>query len=84
MKDPYDVLLAIRLDADYEPEAAWQIPRDTVELIYPHGTRTSLTAKLVASANVVLIPKEQLVEAALRVGAGEARRDAAPTVTSDQ
>jgi hypothetical protein len=46
MKDPYDVLLAIRLDPDYRPQAAWQIPRATVERTYPHGTRTSLTAKL--------------------------------------
>src|SRR5213082_2926631 len=30
MKDPYDVLLAIRLNADYQPEAAWQIPRAIV------------------------------------------------------
>jgi hypothetical protein len=83
MKDPYDVLLAIRLDADYEPEAAWQIPREIVELIYPHGTRTSLTAKLVAGPSVVFIAKEQLVAAARRVRAGEAPHQAALTRTSD-
>lgn len=72
MKDPYDVLLAIRLNADYHAEAAWQIPRATVELVYPHGTRTSLTAKLVAGPSVVCITREQLAEAARRVAAGKA------------
>ena len=71
MKDPYDVLLAIRLNADYRPTAAWQIPRSTIELTYPYGTRTSLTAKLLAGPDVAQIPEEQLVEAARRVGAGE-------------
>ena len=72
MKDPYDILLAIRLSADYQPTAAWQMPRATVELTYPHGTRTSLTAKLLAGPNVVQIPEEQLVEAARRVAAERA------------
>jgi hypothetical protein len=72
MKDPYDVLLAIRLDAEYRPTAAWQIPRTTIELIYPHGTRTSLTARLLSGPDVVAIPSERLLEAARHVGAGEA------------
>jgi hypothetical protein len=72
MKDPYDILLAIRLSADYRPTAAWQMPRATVELTYPHATRTSLTAKLLADPNVVQITEEQLVEAARRVAAGRA------------
>jgi hypothetical protein len=62
---------SIRLDAGYQPTAAWRIPRSTVELTYPHGTRTSLTAKLLAGPDVVQIPEEQLVEAARRVGVGE-------------
>ena len=72
MKDPYDVLLAIRLSADYRAKAAWEIPRTTVELTYPHGTRTSLTGKLLAGPNIVPIPEERLVGAARRVAAGEA------------
>lgn len=67
MKDPYDVLLAIELDADYRPTAAWQIPRSSVELLYPHGARTSLTAKLRNSPGVEQIGAERLAKAALRV-----------------
>ncbi len=73
MTDPYEVLLAIRLDADYRPQAAWQIPRSTVELLYPHGARTSLTAKLLAGPNVVQLSEERLIEAEQRVGAGGVR-----------
>lgn len=72
MKDPYDILLAIRLSADYHPKAAWEIPRATVELIYSHGSRTSLTGKLLDGPNIVPIPEQRLVEAARLVAAGEA------------
>ena len=71
MKDPYDVLLAIRLDADYRPTAAWQIPRSTVELTYPHGMRTSLTAKLLDGLGVEQVSAAQLDDTALRVGAAQ-------------
>ena len=72
MKDPYEILLAIRLDADYRLKSAWQIPRSTIELFYPHGSRTSLTSKLLAGPRIVEIPEERLAGAEQRVGAGEA------------
>lgn len=74
MKDPYDVLLAIRLDADYRPTAAWQLPRAAVESVYPHGTRTSLTTKLLDQPNVTEISEDRLAAAAGRVAEGRARR----------
>jgi hypothetical protein len=74
MKDPYDVLLAIRLDANYQVECAWQVPRTTVELIYAHGSRTSLTAKLLAGPDVVRIPQATVIAAARGVAAGGPNR----------
>lgn len=85
MKDPYNVLLAIRLDADYRPVAAWQMPRDAVELVYPHGSRTSLTAKLLASPAVVSIEPAQLAAAAGQgCGPGSRLTLAGRTIASTQ
>lgn len=46
LKEPYDVLLAIRVDQDYRPLYAIEVPRRVVEQHYPAGTRTTWTKKL--------------------------------------
>jgi hypothetical protein len=74
MHDPYDVLVALRLDVNYQPVAGWEIPREAVETIYPHGQRTSLTARLVAAAGVREIDTARLQAAAIAVGRGVAAK----------
>lgn len=38
MKDPYDVLFAVKLSFDYEPLRAIEVPRTVLESHYPHGS----------------------------------------------
>ena len=72
MRDPYDVLFALRLDVAFRPVAAWEIPRAVLEAAYPHGTRTSLTQRLVSGATVRAIEPHRLEAAALVVATGQA------------
>lgn len=60
MKDPYDVLLAIKLSFDYEPLRAIEVPRLVLERHYSHGARTSWTKRLEADSEVRRISREQL------------------------
>lgn len=46
LKDPYDLLLAIRLDLDYRVDRAIELPRSVLEDHYPKGTRSSWTKAL--------------------------------------
>lgn len=46
----YDLLFAIRLDEDYLPLEAIEVPRQVVEEHYPRGTRVTWTKKLEADA----------------------------------
>jgi hypothetical protein len=71
MRDPYDVLFALRLDADYVPTGAWEIPRSAVEAVYSHGERTSLTTKLINQPGVREIPAEDLRSATDSITQGQ-------------
>jgi hypothetical protein len=83
MRDPYDMLFALRLDVAFKPVSAWEIPRAAVEAVYPHGTRTSLTQRLVADATVREIEPDRLRAAALAVASGEVGDRASPRVDHD-
>lgn len=61
MKEPYDVLLAIKLSVDYEPLRAIEVSRSVLERHYPHGMRTSWTKRLENDPEVRLISREELV-----------------------
>jgi hypothetical protein len=87
MRDPYDTLFALRLDIHYRPVAAIEVPREVLEQLYPHGTRTSWTQALVARPGVVHIGTDELqaaadaVEAAAKAGRDRGRAaDGAPFV----
>ena len=60
MKDPYDVLLAIKLSFDYEPLRAIEVPRAVLERHYPHGERTSWTKRLESDPDVRRISRDEL------------------------
>ncbi len=60
MKEPYDVLLAIKLSVDYEPLRAIEVARSVLEQHYPHGARTSWTKQLENDPQVRRIPKQEL------------------------
>lgn len=64
MRDPYEVLLAIRLDPSFEPVAAIQAPREAVEEFYPPGTRVSWTQRLASHPAVHDISPARLRAAA--------------------
>jgi hypothetical protein len=74
MRHPYDTLVALRLDAAYRPVGGWEIPREAVEAVYPHGRRTSLTAKLLSQTGVRVIELRRLAAAALAVAEGGVSR----------
>jgi hypothetical protein len=61
MKEPYDTLLAIRLDEDYSPTLAIEVARAVLEDHYPHGTRTSWTMRLERDGRVRRITPEELL-----------------------
>jgi hypothetical protein len=61
MKEPYDVLLAIRLDQDYSPTRAIEVPRPLLEEHYRHGTRTSWTTRLEQANGVRRISAQELL-----------------------
>jgi len=61
MKDPYDVLLAIKLSFDYEPLRAIEVPRTVLERHYPHGKRTSWTKRLEFDPGVRRISRDELI-----------------------
>lgn len=46
MKEPYDVLFAVKLSVDFAPLRAIEVPRAVLERHYPHGSRTSWTKRL--------------------------------------
>ena len=60
MKEPYDVLLAIKLSYDYEPVRAIEVPRAVLERHYPHGAGTSWTKRLENDSEVRRISKHEL------------------------
>ena len=60
MKDPYDVLFAVKLTVDYEPVRAIEVPRAVLERHYPHGSVTHWTKRLEADAGVRRIPRGEL------------------------
>ncbi len=62
MKDPYDVLLAIKLSFDYEPLRAIEVPRTVLERHYPHGKRTSWTKRLEFDPGVRRISRDELID----------------------
>ncbi len=61
MKEPYDLLLAIRIDQDYIPIEVIEVPRGVLEAHYPAGSRTTWTKKLGEDDGVRRIPPEQLL-----------------------
>jgi hypothetical protein len=60
MKEPYDVLFAVKLTVDYEPLRAIEVPRAVLECYYPHGAGTHWTKRLEADTGVRRIPREEL------------------------
>lgn len=60
MKEPYDVLFAVKLTVDYEPLRAIEVPRAVLEAHYPHGTGTHWTKSLEADAAVRRIGRHEL------------------------
>jgi hypothetical protein len=60
MRDPYDVLFAVKFTVDYEPMRAIEVPRGVLERHYPHGARTSWTKRLEYDDGVRRIPRENL------------------------
>jgi hypothetical protein len=61
MKDPYDTLFAIRLDENFGPTLAIEVPRAVLEEHYPYGRRTSWTARLEGDKRVRRISAEELL-----------------------
>jgi hypothetical protein len=61
MKDPYDVLLAIKLSFDFAPLRAIEVPRAVLERHYPHGERTSWTKRLETDSGVRRISRDELI-----------------------
>lgn len=63
LTEPYTMLFALRLRADFTPEVAYEIPREAVETVYAPGSRTSLTKTLIKAPGVRAVSEERLVEA---------------------
>jgi hypothetical protein len=61
MREPYDALLAIKLDQDYRPLYALEVPRDVLEQHYPPGVLTSLTKRLESDRGTLRIEAEDLL-----------------------
>jgi Family of unknown function (DUF6998) len=61
VRDPCDVLLAIRLDFDYAPTEAPEIPRAVADQFVGKNGKVSWTHKLVANPDVRHISAEELV-----------------------
>jgi hypothetical protein len=61
MKEPYDVLFAVKLSVDYEPLRAIEVPRAVLERHYPHGARTSWTKRLESDPEVERISLDRLI-----------------------
>jgi hypothetical protein len=61
IKDPCDLVLAIRPDFDCAPTEAIEIPRDVADLFVGKNGKVSWTAKLVAHPRVRYITAEELV-----------------------
>lgn len=70
LREPYDVLHALRLGVSYEPTGGWLIPRRAVEAVYAPGKRTSLTATLLRQRGVEEISTSSLANAARIVAQG--------------
>jgi hypothetical protein len=62
MKEPYEALLAIRLDQDFGALGAFEVPRRILEQHYPPGTRTSLTKRLESDPGVTQIEPSDLLK----------------------
>jgi hypothetical protein len=59
MKEPYDKLLAIRLDEHYEPIAAVEVPREVLDEAYPQR-EVSWTQALDVDKRVGHVPRDEL------------------------
>ena len=66
LQDPYDVLLAIRMNEDYEPIEAIEVPRSVMLEHYPAGIRATWTKRLAADPRITRLTPEELAT----VGAG--------------
>ena len=60
LREPYDVVLAIRLDEDYSPLEGIEVPREVIEQHYGTG-RLSWTAKLANDPRTRRISAEELL-----------------------
>lgn len=65
MKEPYDVLMAIRLNADYSPLYAIEVSRQTLDELYPDGKRTTWTQTLERHPKTKRIEAEDLMQPGL-------------------
>lgn len=63
LREPYDVLFALRLDISFQPVAAFEIPRAILDEKYP-GKRTSLTRFLETHPDVKRVGRAELFRAA--------------------
>lgn len=63
MKEPYDVVFAVKFTVDYEALRAIEVPRAVLERYYPHGTRTSWTKRLEHDPEVRRITATELTAA---------------------
>jgi hypothetical protein len=59
LREPYDLLLALRLNADYAPLEAIQVPRQVVQE-YQHDGRLNWTKRLTRDPRVRHIPGDDL------------------------
>lgn len=81
MREPYDVLFAIRLDEDYGPLEAIEAPRDAVEHFFGRG-RVTWTKRFASDPRVRHIPASTLLPHAATRGRspdGAPARDPAGT-----
>lgn len=62
MKEPYDVLFAIKLSLDFEPLRAIEVPRPVLERHYAHGVRTAWTKKLERDPGVRRVSRDELTQ----------------------
>lgn len=61
MTGGYDLLFAVRLDENYLPTGAIEVPREAVEELYPPGTRVTWTKKLERHRRTRKVPASQLL-----------------------
>lgn len=61
LREPYDVMLAIRLDEDYSPLEAIEVPREVVEEYFGHG-RVTWQKRLANDPRVRRIPGAMFTE----------------------